>query len=393
MEKTLLNSCIFAGTYYTSICVMNGWKDDGMSTQIFAVIMAGGCGERFWPKSRKKEPKQLLRLLGKETLIEQTANRLKPILPADHILVITNRAYVKRIRELLPELPPEHIVGEPCARDTAPCLALAAGIVRASCPSREEALLLLLPADHAILDADALTDAFRDAFQKALSSHSMVTFGIKPSFPSPDYGYIECGESCGDDFFHVSRFREKPSVETAREFLAEGGGRFLWNSGMFVFPLSVIAGEMEKNAPDLLCLMNRIQEAWGTPRFETVLECVFSEVRKISIDYAIMEHSKHILVRKSDFGWDDIGNWTALRNHYPADENGNVVIGRAVLQNCRNCIVFTEEGHRLAALSDLDGMVVVLTPDVSLMIPADRTPGLKSLLKKLSAMEGGETFL
>ena len=358
-----------------------GRKKNEDGKMMFAVIMAGGKGERFWPLSREKRPKQMLNLFGEMSLIEQTVMRLTPLLPPERILIVTNNRYLDRIHSLLPQIPTENLIGEPAGRDTAPCVALAAGIVKAR-SGGEDAVMLLLPSDHCIVNVNALICDLKRANRLAETSDSIVTIGIRPDFPSSDYGYIECGELIGkDDGIRVRRFREKPDRNTAEEFLR--AGNFLWNSGMFAWRVSTILAEMKKNAPPLGILAERIASAWGLPGFSDVLCREYEKAPKISIDYAVMEKAAKIIVLPASFDWDDIGNWTALRNHIEPDEKNNIIHGNAELLDCRDCIVYAEGEHLVSGIG-LDHLVVIETGDATLICKDTSTPKIKELLKKIS---------
>lgn len=352
-----------------------------MKRMMFAVIMAGGKGERFWPLSREERPKQMLNLFGEISLIEQTVMRLNLLLPFEQILVVTNAKYVAQIQKLLPQLPEENIIGEPVGRDTAPCVALAAGIVKAK-SGGENAVMLLLPSDHCIVNVNALVHDLESAAKLAETQKAAVTIGIKPDFPSSDYGYIECGEPVGDSSgYRVRRFREKPDRKTAEEFLQSGN--FLWNSGMFAWQVSTILGEMKKNAPELALLAEHIAAAWGKKEFPEVFRREYENAPKISIDYAVMEKAARILVLPASFDWDDIGNWTALRNHIKPEGENNIVHGNAELLGCRDCIVYADGEHLISGI-DLEHLVIIETEDATLICRDTSTPRIKELLKKIS---------
>lgn len=349
---------------------------------IYAVIMAGGKGERFWPMSREEKPKQMLNLFGEISLIEQTVMRLNLFLPFEQILIVTNQKYVMQIQKLLPQLPEENIIGEPMGRDTAPCVALAAGIVKAK-SGGEEAVMFLLPSDHCIVNVNALIKDFGSMAEFARTHCALVTIGIKPNFPSSDYGYIECAESIeGSNAFQVRCFREKPDRKTAEEFLKSGN--FMWNSGMFAWRVSTILKEIKKNAPELALLAENITKAWGTDEFPEIFKREYENSPRISIDYAVMEKAEKILVLPASFDWDDIGNWTALRNHIKQDDNNNVVHGNAELVDCRNCIIYVEDEHLISGI-DLDNLVIIKTADATLVCKDTSTSRIKELLKKISS--------
>ena len=353
-------------------------------TDIYCVIMAGGKGERFWPCSRENTPKQLQNLLGGETLIEQTVLRLVPLTAFEKILIITNRKYVEPIRKLLPQLPPENIIGEPCGRDTAPCVALAAGIIRKK-TGGENAVMALMPADHCIHDVAALQHDLTTCAEIAAAQPVLATIGINPTRPSPDYGYIECGEKLQPGVFKVKRFVEKPTREKAMELLASG--RFKWNSGMFVWRVGTVLDIMRSCAPDLAQLAEHLSDAWGTPGFESALAGEYERCRKISIDYAVMEKAGNIVVQEASFDWDDIGNWTSLRNHFQPDEADNVAVGRFEAVNAHGCIAFSKDPGHLTCAVDTSDLVIVHTPDVTLVCHKNSTGKIKDLLRQLREKE------
>ncbi len=358
----------------------------------FAVIMAGGRGERFWPECRIKRPKQLLNLFGEMTLIEQTVLRLQGLVPQNHILIVSNQAYVESIRRLLPDIPEENIIGEPISRDTAPCVALAAGIVKAKAHD-DNAVMLLLPADHCIVNSHAMVSDLKECIATATAHKAIATIGIKPFEPSPNYGYIKYGEPLSGQkrFFHVHRFTEKPSMEVARIFLADGN--YKWNSGMFIFSVKTIWKEMRRQNLSLFTFAETIAKRWNTEGFSTERQEEFKKLPKISFDYAIMEHAQEVLVSDANFDWDDIGNWSAMRNHYEHDDANNVIYANAELLNCHDCIVFSHDKEKLIAGIDLNGLVVVQTPDATLVAPADSTAKIKELLKQLSTKMEKQKFL
>lgn len=359
--------------------------------EIFCIIMAGGRGERFWPRSRKQMPKQLLNLLGEVSLIEQTVLRLHGFVPNNKILIVTNRQYVEKIRAICPQIPKENILGEPLARDTAPCIALAAGVVKAKAETSNP-VMIFLPSDHWIENREAMISDFLICAKKAAETNALITIGIIPSEASSDYGYIECGDREGNPhLFHVSRFLEKPSASKARQLLEQGTYR--WNSGMFIFPLKGLCQELQKQALDLYSLSDQIANAWGHAEFDDVLKKEFEKIRKISIDYAIMEHASDIMMLEASFQWDDIGNWPALKNHFTLDADNNVLNASSCLLDCKNCIVFTDDSSQLLAGIDLDGLMLIKTKDALLVAPAKSASKIKLLLATLSAQERFQKYL
>lgn len=360
--------------------------------EIFCIIMAGGKGERFWPKSRKENPKQLLNLLGKASLIEQTVLRLQGFVPDSHILIVTNKMYVEKIRRICPQIPEENIIGEPVARDTAPCVALAAGVVKAIAETPNPQMIFL-PADHWITNRKAMISDFRQCVETAEKYGAIMTIGIVPTSPSPDYGYIECrkGDTGHPHIFAVASFREKPTRDLAQQFLTQR--KYKWNSGMFVFPLQKLYHEMELHAADLKQLADHIFRAWGRKDFYAVVANEYQDVRKISVDYAVMEHTDNIMVMEASFDWDDIGNWTALKNHFPLDENNNVSNESSYLLNCKNCTVFTDDNSQLIAGIDLQNLLLVKTRDAILIVPSESSAKIKDLLERFSKDEKLQKYL
>ncbi len=355
-----------------------------MDKNCYAVIMAGGRGERFWPRSRSNRPKQFLQLLGKSTMIEETVRRLFPVCPPERVLVITNAEYVGIVRTLLPDLPPENIVGEPVGRDTGPCAALAAALVSAR--GGDQAIMMLLPADHVIRRTQDLAGVLEDAAALARKQPEwLFTIGIRPTAPATGYGYIQCGEelpeSAGKTRFRRSLgFREKPDRETAERFLSSGD--FRWNSGMFLWQVGALRGEFRRNAPELETLCARIGESIADGSFEQKLPGLFQAQPKISIDYAVMEHARFIAVAESRFDWDDVGSWTSLRNHFEADADGNVSSGLFAAVDSRNLIVSGSSDHLVAAIG-VDDLVIVRTDDVTLVCPVHQAQRIKELLKAI----------
>lgn len=360
--------------------------------EIFCIIMAGGCGERFWPRSRKNCPKQFLNLLGDVSLIEQTVSRLQDFVPGNKILIVTNRKYIEKIRTICPQIPEENLLGEPLAKDTAPCIALATGVVKSKAETSNP-IMIFLPSDHWIENREAMISDFSICTETAAKMNVLITIGIVPSEASSDYGYIErgCQEGTSPRLFHVSRFLEKPSMTKAQQLLKQGNYR--WNSGIFIFSLEGLRRELQKQAPDLWSLSDRIAEAWGTERFDDVLMKEFEKIRKISIDYAIMEHALGIMMLEASFDWDDIGNWSALKNHFTLDANNNVRNDSSCLLDCKDCIVFADDSTQLIAGIDLDRLMLIKTKDALLIAPVKSASKIKALLAKLSEQQRFQKYL
>jgi mannose-1-phosphate guanylyltransferase len=307
--------------------------------------MAGGKGERFWPAGRISRPKQMLPLTGGKTMIEETVSRLFPLIRPDHVLVITNKLYVDKIRRILP-LPPENIIGEPEGRNTAPCVALATALIRRK--ASENTTMILLPADHLIRPTDAFQKTLALAAQEAEKGF-LVTLGIRPVFAATGYGYLRLGDKVSPGFRRVLEFKEKPDAETAEQFLKAGSYR--WNSGMFLWRADVISGEFRRHAPDLGEKLDR----WASGGDFTE---DFAECRKISIDYAIMEKSDRVIAGDAPFEWNDIGSWNSLRSVLPCDSSGNAVKGNAILTESYGNVVFSDDDTLIGVIGMKDVAIV-----------------------------------
>lgn len=361
-------------------------------SNIFAVIMAGGKGERFWPQSRVSRPKQLLRLIGDLTLIEQTVARLAPLVPTSNIIVVTNTDYVAPMRELLTQLPPDNIIGEPMGRDTAPCVALAAAVV-ASKTDNPDAVMLVLPADHVINDNVSMNTVLGDC-AKLAASGKIVTIGVNPTSPSTGYGYIKCGDALdvdsGTRFYEGAGFREKPDAETADAFLE--AGCYKWNSGMFIWSVSTILDAFAKHAPNLAEGAAAIKKSIERNTFWDDLKALYNSFEKISIDYAVMEKVDNVVVAECAFDWDDVGSWTALRNQLVADDAGNVVKANHVGIDTTNSIIVGDSSHLIATI-DVDDLIIVHTEDATLVCRSDSAQRVKEIVHKLSADDSMNGYL
>jgi len=356
----------------------------------YVVIMAGGRGERFWPQSRLATPKHLLPIVGDRALLVQTIERVLPMLPAERVLVITNRQQAVAIRELCPMLPAENIVAEPVGRDTAAAVGLALLLVRRRDP---EATFAMLPADHAIHNTVAFRADLDRAFAAAEREPLLVTLGIKPTEPATGFGYIHRGplRAGAESLFDVVRFVEKPTLEVAQGYLATH--QYLWNAGMFVWQVPVVAEAFAKHVPDLWADLGRLDAALaGGQPLDAALAAVYPTLKKISVDYALIEKATGVAVIPAHFDWDDVGAWPAVMRHFPADTEGNVVRGlTAVEQSAGNLVVSTDD-HLVAVLGVKD-LIVVHTPDATLVCPKGKAQEIKSLLKRCESAEELRRFL
>lgn len=360
----------------------------------YAIIMAGGRGERFWPQSRIARPKQMLKLFAGKTLIEETVDRLLPIFPPSNIVIATNKDYVDEIRALLPQLPKDNVLGEPAKRDTAPCIALAAAYVK-SIAACESPVLAILPSDAAIADADAFRKVISDSVELAQSNgECIVTVGIKPTSPNTGYGYIKVGDrlqtGLGSVFNASLGFKEKPSPELAAQYLASGDYR--WNGGIFIMALSALSAELAKHAPDLASAMDAMHKGFVSGD-SPLASGIYDSLKSISFDYAVMEKASRVVVADGVFGWDDVGSWTAVKNHVEPDERGNAVMsGVHVGVNSSNCIVAGEKGHLIATMNVKD-LIVVATKDATLICDASSAQNIKEILRQLSSKPDLSNYL
>jgi len=337
---------------------------------LHAIVMAGGSGTRFWPASRAALPKQLLPLAGDRTLLEDTVARLAGLVPPERMMVVTSERLLPAVRRQLPQLPERTLVGEPCKRDTAPCVGLAALLVARHDP---EATMAVMPSDHVIAPAETFREAILQAAALVEESPGrLVTFGVKPTYPAESFGYIEAGtpldRPLGDArACRVSRFKEKPPASVAREYLA--AGNFLWNAGIFVWKAATILQSLAARQPECLAHLERIVAAWDTPERDAVFAREFAAIRGISIDYAVLEHASDVVVIEAPFGWDDLGGWSAVARQRGVDAEGNTVVGRHLGIDSLRTIVHTGPDHLVVTMG-LEDMLVVHTPDATLV--ADR---------------------
>lgn len=359
----------------------------------YAIVMAGGRGERFWPQSRVSHPKQLLRLIGNLTLIEQTVERLMPLIPAKNILVITNQEYVLPMRSLLSKIPGENIIGEPIGRDTAPCVALAAGIVKAK-SNGEEAIMMLLPSDHVIRDTDSMLEVLADSAEIAGRTGNIITVGVNPDFASTGYGYIHCGEDVasgtGTKFFRSLGFKEKPNMETAEKFIA--AKCYKWNSGMFIWKTATIMDALRKYAPSLAVAAETFAQAVTRNELNKVMEEKYKDCEKISIDYAVMEKADNVIVGECSFDWDDVGSWTALRNQIRPSRDNNVIRGLYEGLDTSNCIIVGDTKHLIATI-DVEDLIIIHTDDATLVCNAKSAQRIKELVLKIGLKPELSKFL
>lgn len=347
----------------------------------YALILAGGSGQRFWPVSRDALPKQLLKLFGDKTLLELTIDRLDGVVPRENIVILTNAQQVAGVRAVLPDLPAENIIAEPEKRDTAPAIALGVGWVAARNP---EATMMVLPSDHLINDHAAFQGILRGACETAESSQGLVTIGIKPTWPCPSYGYIERGQRASFPgvkeevaIYEVSRFREKPSIELAESFLAQGN--FTWNAGMFIWTVPAVVNELSRHAP---ALSHFISELRHSSDFAATMATQFPTLPKLSIDYALMEKASRVLNIEATFDWDDVGNWTSVGRYLQTDDSGNQHNCALAKFEAENNIIFSQTGQQIALLGVQD-LIVVATKDALLVTTKTHAESIKKIVDGL----------
>lgn len=352
---------------------------------LYAVIMAGGVGSRFWPRSRQSAPKQFLRVLDSESLIQATFARLQPLVPPERILVVTHERYVEQTRRHLPTVPAENILAEPVSRNTAPAIAYAASYLQARDP---EATMIVLPADHVIRNISTFQRVLEVAVRQAQAGPALVTIGIEPTFPATAYGYIqfqaaEMGQGQTLTAFPVKTFAEKPDPATAERFLDSGD--FVWNSGIFIWRAEAILNALEEYLPAVREAFRPIAENTAADRAAAVAQA-FQRSPRISIDYGVMERAAahgRVYVVPGAFDWSDVGDWRAVYDLARRDQAGNAVEGNAILHNTSRCYVHSDE--RLVVLVGLRDVAVVDTGDAVLISHLDQTQQVKNIVDYLGS--------
>jgi len=337
---------------------------------LHAIVMAGGSGTRFWPASRAALPKQLLPLAGARTLLQDTVDRLAGLTPPERTMIVTSSRLLDPVRRQVPNLPTTALVGEPCKRDTAPCIGLAALLVMRHDP---DAIMAVMPSDHVIHPAVDFQRAIKQA-TKLVETHPgrLVTFGVRPTYPAESFGYIQQGDrlpkaDADADVFAVARFKEKPPASVAAEYLA--AGTYLWNAGIFVWKAATIVAALDSRQPETMVRLRRIADAWDGADRDRVFAEEFAAIKGISIDYAVLEHAGDVVVIEAPFSWDDLGGWSAVARQRAADVAGNTFVGRHLDIDSTGTIVHTDDRHLVVTLG-LQDILVVHTPDATLV--ADR---------------------
>lgn len=349
----------------------------------YAVIMAGGKGERFWPLSNSRCPKQFLSLVGESTLLSLAVDRLEGLVSPECVFVITNAEFIDVARKAAPQLPSENVIGEVVGRDTAAAVALGAALVGSRDP---EGVFAVLTADHIMGDLDVFRRTLEEGMDLASQEDVLVTIGLEPQEASTGFGYIECGAELKNAagttaFYNAERFVEKPDIDTARSYLE--AGNYFWNSGMFVWSVLSISQAFASYRPPLFEMIQELTPLVNSPNFGDAAKRWYLDLDKISIDYAVMEKARNVVMARGTFAWDDVGSWPALENHFNADSEGNINLGRVALHDAKNNIVYSKD--RLTALVGVADLIVVQADGVTLVCPKDRAQDVKPLLNKMRA--------
>jgi mannose-1-phosphate guanylyltransferase len=355
---------------------------------LYIVIMAGGAGTRFWPESRIARPKQLLPLAGERTMLEMTMDRLGTVAEQKNVWILTAAAIMDAVRAQVPKLPADHIIGEPCKRDTAPCIGLAALLISRSDP---EGVMAVMPADQVIQPDDKFQQCVKAAAALVEQKHDrIVTFGIKPTFPATTYGYIERNQPLADaqklpevrglPVYTVARFKEKPKADLAKEYFDLG--TFYWNSGIFIWKAKTIIAALAQRQPEMLARLQKIVDAWGKPDGDAAFAREFAGIKGISIDYAVMEQAPEVAVIEVPFSWDDVGTWHAAARQTGADAQGNSITGKQLTVDTKGSIIRSDDNHLVATVGVSD-LIVVHTPDATLVANRNDEEAIRKIVKLL----------
>jgi mannose-1-phosphate guanylyltransferase len=359
-------------------------------TQLFGVVMAGGVGTRFWPRSRERNPKQALEIIGKGTMIQNTAARLARKVPAQDMFVITNRLQHGLLAKQLPFIKDDHILDEPVGRNTAPCIGLAALHIRRIAP---DGVMIVLPADHIIKNEAEFLRILDVAVTTAAESRALLTIGIQPTHPETGYGYIQVFTEQGPhnpyhdrNVLKVKTFAEKPNMQTAAQFLSSGD--FLWNSGMFVWRADVILEEIRRCLPELHTELMKIDQTIGTPYYQHTVDMAYGLIRGISIDYGVMEKAEKVFCIPGDFGWSDIGSWDEVFRQSGKDSSGNTVTGKVIQKDTKNCYIYSPD--KVVATIGVEDLIIVNTDDALLICKRGESQEVKEVADYLKRKQMNE---
>ena len=354
--------------------------------ELYGVILAGGRGKRFWPVSRKSKPKQFLPIVGDKAMICQTVDRVHNLIPLKNLLVVTSENLVQALQEVLPQLPVENILAEPIGRNTAPAIAWAASVINKRDP---QGIIAVFASDHVISDSDAFCNTLKNAKSLCERKDALVTLGISPTRPETGYGYIKIKDVLRDlefSAYEVEKFVEKPSLEIAERYVSSG--KYLWNSGMFIFSVHRILQELRKSQPHML---DSINEVLDSPDQTEALQRIFPTVLDISIDYGIMENASDIVTIPIDYSWADVGSWESLYDYIPASESGNHPVGDNILIECQNTLVWG--GKKLIAGIGLEDLIIVDTEDALLICKRDKSQQVNDVISYLDRRQDAKKYI
>ena len=361
---------------------------------LVVVIMAGGAGTRFWPLSTEERPKQFLDLFGDRTLLQKSFDRVSNLVPPERILILTNAAFVSIVKEQLPQIPVENIIGEPIRRDTAAAVGIAAVLCRRRFGNP---VIATSTADHLIEPVGLFQKTLLSAVRRASDDNTLYTFGIEPTYPATGYGYLERGMQIAVDYdydyedededdhgiehFRLLRFKEKPDLETARRYVESG--RFYWNSGMFVWTVDAILKEIEIHLPNHHKALSRAAAFYQTTQWDHAIKAAFESLHAVSIDFGVMEKAQNVCCVASRFSWNDVGGWLALKSYLPEDEAGNRYRGKAMTLDATDNLVFCEDPKETMIVIGVKDLVIVRAGSRTLITHKDRTEDLKKLVQAM----------
>lgn len=350
----------------------------------YCLIMAGGSGTRFWPRSRVSKPKQYLNIFGELSLIQETVERFTQFLPLDKIHIISARSQQAVLEEQVGQLPKENLIYEPVGKNTLPAIALAAMLLATKDP---QGILVVSPSDHLIQNESLFRETIESAILVAEKTEGIVTIGITPSFPATGYGYVQTAREVnwGQKItaFAVNKFVEKPTSEVATDYIRQGG--FFWNSGIFVFKVSAFLEAVKLFAPELEQALQKIMTYRDTADFETVLDRIYRELTAISIDYGILEKAGNVFLVQGDFVWNDLGSWEEVYKYGPKDLRMNSAYGKVIMQDSRNSLVYAQ--NSLVAVVGLDDVIVVQEGDTILVCKRDQAENIKQVVGEISRLK------
>ncbi len=345
--------------------------------ELNAIIMAGGVGSRFWPRSREKKPKQLLKIFGENSLIQDTVARLDGLVDSKNIYIITNKIQKQEIIEQLPQIPVENIIDEPFGKNTAAAIGLASIVVG---KKNKDSISIVLPADHIIRDKEDFQQTLRSAAEFASKGNRLLTIGINPNRPETGYGYIQIDDKpVEDNIYNVLTFAEKPNYATAVRFISSGD--FYWNSGMFIWKIDTILNEIKTHMPELYEGLLEIEKSIDTPEFEKTVSNVYGQLKSISIDYGVMEKSKHVYLRRGFFVWSDVGSWEEVYQLTEKDDERNAIVGDAYCFNTTDSYIFSPS--KFTAVVGLENVIVINTDDALLICNREKSQDVKSVVDYL----------